>query len=247
MTDKSGLGDRMKRYEHVSRNVLTRRTPVILRVDGRAFHTFTKRVGFEVPFDEMLSSIMVDTAVNLMHEIQGAKLAYGQSDEISVLITDYDTLQTDAWFGNVIQKMVSIAASVATVRFNASLQYWKPALAFPAQFDARVFSIPKEEVANYFIWRQQDASRNSVSMVAQSHFSHKKLQGKNVSQMQDMLMAEHGVNWNDTPTHFKRGFCIRGNDGIVVDREVPIFTEDREYIERLVYLDEPLCREGSSR
>jgi len=238
MTDKSGLGDRMKRYEHVSRNVLTRRTPVILRVDGRAFHTFTRT--FSRPFDQMMHNAMVVTADALVREIQGAKLAYGQSDEISVLITDYDTLQTDAWFGNVIQKMVSIAASVSTIAFNQSIggypEYNRERKM--AQFDARVFSIPKEEVANYFIWRQQDASRNSVSMVAQSHFSHKKLQGKNVRQMQDMLMAEHGINWNDTPTHFKRGFCIRGNDGIVVDREVPIFTEDRGYVERLVYLDD---------
>ena len=231
----------MKGYENVSRNVLTRRTPVILRVDGRAFHTFTR--GFATPFDQMMHNAMVATATALVQEIQGAKVAYGQSDEISVLLTDYDTLQTDAWFGYNIQKMVSIAASVATIAFNESIGGYPEYGTYrkPAQFDARVFSLPKEEVVNYFVWRQQDATRNSIQMVARTHFSHKQCHKKNVSDLQDMLM-EKGINWNNTPTHFKRGFCVKGTDGIVWDREIPIFTQDREYLERFVHPDLPILR-----
>ena len=225
----------MKGYENVQRNVLTRRTPVILRVDGRAFHTFTR--GFATPFDQMLHNTMVATASTLVGEIQGAKVAYSQSDEISILITDYDTLTTDAWFGYNIQKMVSIAASVATIAFNQSLNgypaYDPLSKRAMAQFDARVFNLPKEEVVNYFVWRQQDASRNSIQMLARSQFSHKQCHQKNVSQLQDMLM-EKGINWNNTPTHFKRGFCF-SKDG--VDREIPVFTQDREYLEKFVHPD----------
>jgi tRNA(His) 5'-end guanylyltransferase len=228
--DKSSLGDRMKGYEDVARTSLIRRMPVILRVDGRAFHTFTR--GFVTPFDQALHNAMAATANALVAEIQGAKLAYGQSDEISVLITDYDTLTTDAWFSYGVQKMVSIAASVATVAFNDALAYKQ--LDKRAHFDARVFNLPREEVTNYFIWRQQDASRNSVQMLARSEFSHRECLNKNVSALQDMLMTRD-INWNDIPTHFKRGFCIRETD--TVDREIPIFTQDRDYVERLVHPD----------
>lgn len=233
----------MKGYEHVSRNVLTRRTPAILRVDGKAFHTFTR--GFDVPFDNTLHNAMVETAEFLVREIQGAKVAYTQSDEISVLITDYDTLTTDAWFGYGIQKMASVAASAATVAFNRAMLHHDLGLHGHrycsdrswAQFDARVFNVPKEEVVNYFVWRQQDATRNSIQMVARSEFSHRECHKKSTNDLQDMLMTERGVNWNDIPTHFKRGFCVIGTDGIVLDREIPIFTQDREYLERFVHPD----------
>ncbi|MCV0439861.1 MAG: tRNA(His) guanylyltransferase Thg1 family protein [Hydrogenophaga sp.] len=241
--DKSSLGDRMKGYEHAARAVLTRRTPVILRVDGRAFHTFTR--GFNEPFDAILHNAMVATANALVKEIQGAKVAYGQSDEISVLITDYDTLTTDAWFGYGIQKMVSIAASVATIVFNDAIgEYGQPHGSVrrkaAAQFDARVFNLPKEDVVNYFVWRQQDATRNSIQMVARCYFSHGQCHKKNTDELQEMLMSECRVNWNDTPTHFKRGFCVVGPD--TPDREIPIFTQDREYLERFVHPDLPILR-----
>jgi len=234
------IGDRMKGYENVTRNVLTRRMPVILRVDGRAFHTYTR--GMKRPFDMMLHNAMLETAHALVREIQGAKIAYGQSDEISVLITDYDTLTTDAWFGNNIQKMVSVAASLTTVAFNKAIggypNYEPPLFQTMAQFDARVFNLPREEVVNYFIWRQQDASRNSVQMLARHHFSHRECHRKSTNDLQEMLMDEHGVNWNDTPTHFKRGFCVYPDKaGNVPDREIPIFTQDREFIERFVHPD----------
>lgn len=234
--DKTSLGDRMKAYEQVPRLHLTRRSPVILRVDGRAFHTYTRSRGFARPFCNDLHGLMRQTAEDLVAGIQGAKVAYGQSDEISILVTDYDTLTTDAWFGYGVQKMVSIASSIATASFNRAVvarnwtmqedpKNW-------AMFDARAFTLPREEVTNYFIWRQQDASRNSVQMLARSEFSHKECHGKSCVELQDMLMLAHGINWNNTPTIFKRGFCV-SRDGY--DPEIPVFTQDREYLENFVH------------
>lgn len=217
---KDSLGDRMKaNYEVRTRTYLPRRTNAIIRLDGKAFHTFTK--GLDRPIDEGFTEDMNETAKYVCENIQGAKFGYVQSDEISVLITDYDDLQTDAWFDYNIQKMCSIAASLATAKFNqlrtirainnqesgTDMSKVTRALRL-AQFDARVFSIPElEEVVNYFVWRQQDATRNSISMAAQSMYSHKELHGKSSADMQDMMM-ERGTNWNDYPIGFRRGRAI---------------------------------------
>lgn len=102
-------------------------------------------------------------------------------------------------------------------------------------FDSRAFCIPKEDCANYFIWRGKDATRNSINSLAQAYFSQKVLQGLNVNQVQDKLVNEKGINWNDQSTEFKRGACcIKGENGWEVDEEIPIFTEDRNYIERFI-------------
>jgi len=217
---KDQLGDRMKDfYEDRTRYKLGRRTNTIIRIDGKAFHTYTK--GLNRPFDSGLMEDMNKTAEFLCQNIQGAKFAYVQSDEISILVTDYDDISTHAWFDGNIQKMSSIAASLATAEFNrlrlARKLYNDPTSVFPeiissyklAMFDARVFQIPyQEEVINYFIWRQQDATRNSISSVAQAHFSTKELHGKKTNQMQDMLMLEKGINWNDFMPREKRGSII---------------------------------------
>ena len=236
------LGDRMKAYENVSRIYLPRRLPVIIRVDGRAFHTFTR--GFQRPFDSVLAVSMWETAKALCKEISGAKLAYTQSDEISVLVTNNDTLTTEPWFANNLQKIVSLSASVATRAFDNAFQlkissyddsfkqfstYFR--VLHTATFDARAFILPPEEVCNYFIWRQQDAVRNSIQMAAQSVYSHKELQHKNQSDLQDMLM-EKGINWNDYEVWQKRGICVVKASEWTVDYDIPIFTQDRNYIER---------------
>jgi tRNA(His) 5'-end guanylyltransferase len=236
------LGDRMKEnYENITRNFIPRRTNTIIRVDGKAFHTFTR--GLKVPFDDRLIHCMQYTAFQLCKNLQGAKLAYAQSDEISIWLTDYDSLQTDAWFGGNIQKMCSIAASIATANFNDE---FKRVVGMDklALFDARVFTIPEvEEVVNYFVWRQQDFTRNSVQMVARSLYSHKECENKNNSDLQDMI-HEKGQNWNDYLILQKRGSCIKRinktlitDDGDTVvrkvwnlDEEIPIFTQDRDYI-----------------
>lgn len=234
----SDLGDRMKGYEGVSSHSLTRRVPVIIRVDGRAFHTFTKAYKFDRPFDLEMHQAMTLAAVALVKDIQGAKLAYIQSDEISVLITDYETVDTEPWFGYNVSKICSISASVATSAFTRLLVAFSKLKVTDGKwphFDARAFNVPQDDVVNYFIWRQMDATRNSIQMLGRHHFSHKELHKKNTSQIQDMLMLEKGVNWNDLPIWQKRGFCIiRDARGVLTDEEMPILTQDRSYIQNLV-------------
>lgn len=218
------LGGRMKEYEAVWNIKLPRRMPIIMRLDGRAFHTLTRHA--DKPFDETIIQIMNWTAASVCEEIQGACVAYVQSDEISILIQNQHTIDTDAWFDNKIQKMVSIAASRASITFSFALQR-------EAQFDARVFVLPEHEVINYFIWRQQDWTRNSIQMLAQSMFSHKELHCKDQKDMQEMCFSK-GVNWNDLATHLKRGRCIcrSFSKDWVVEDEIPIFTQQRDYFDK---------------
>jgi tRNA(His) 5'-end guanylyltransferase len=223
----------MKAYESVSDFSLMKRMPMIIRVDGKAFHTLTRN--FEKPWDSKFISTMTTTTLYLMNEIQGAKLAYCQSDEISILVTDYDTLTTESWFGKRKSKMESISAAYTSVFFNAfsPIDYPKTVV-----FDSRAIIYPKEEVINYFIWRQQDATRNSIQSAAQANFSHNEIQNLNTSQLQEKLFSEKGINWNDYPTINKRGFCVTkvtGSDRTwSLDNEIPIFTQDRNYIDRFV-------------
>lgn len=261
--DKTTLGDRMKNnYENISRYYLTRRMPVIIRIDGKSFHTFTR--GFKKPFDDILVKTMQETMKYLCENIQGCVLGYTQSDEISLVLVDYAELTTDAWFGNNLQKMCSVSASMATMAFNKFFYGNMPAdeensgtyhkaLKKGAMFDSRVFTIPKEEVCNALIWRQQDATRNSIQSVGQANFSQKELHGKSCNNIQDMLMIQKGINWNDYATTLKRGSCcIKVDDGLteydeagnicgytqrskwIIDNEIPIFSQDRNYIEKLI-------------
>lgn len=233
MSRPCDLGERMKRYEGVSSTALMRRTPVILRIDGKAFHTFTR--GLDKPYDQPLQLAMALTTRHLVANIQGAVFGYTQSDEISILLQDWKTLETDCWFGYNVQKMVSIASSMATAQFN--LLYDHPVRSKDvALFDARAFNLPFAEVANYFVWRQQDAVRNSINSLGQAHFSHKELHGLNTSKVQDKLMLEKGINWNDVPTKFKRGTAVITRPGFKpdVDEEMPVITQDRAYVERYI-------------
>ena len=255
---KDNLGDRMKCYENVTRNYLVRRTPVIIRLDGKAFHSFTG--GFEKPFDSVLMKSMQDTMRFLCKNIQGCMMGYCQSDEISLLLVDYQTIDTSAWFDNNILKLVSVSSSMATMIFNKVFMENNISSFFKkeddkrykeiyknhlgkvgiAMFDSRAFNIPKGEVCNYFIWRQNDATRNSIQMVGQSKFSHKELQCKNCNQIQEMLFQKYGINWGeDYSTPEKRGSCCLKKDGKwIIDKDIPIFTQDRDYIDRFVFLEE---------
>jgi tRNA(His) 5'-end guanylyltransferase len=257
---KDELGERIKTfYEDRFRYKLPRRAYTIIRVDGKAFHTYTK--GLNRPFDEGLIGDMNLTAAFLCKNIMGAKLAYVQSDEISILITDFDTLDTQSWFDYNVQKMVSIAASLATSEFNRlrverqfsvylidedgrshkSLNLEEMRSIKMAQFDARVFQIPSRiEVENYLIWRQQDAVRNSISSVAQSLYSHKELNSKKTNEMQEMIFQK-GINWNDYNFRKKRGAVIgkvevEVDGGAIRNRwevvDTPIFTQDREFFSK---------------
>lgn len=233
--DNSDLAKRMKEYESVSKTKLIRRMPVIIRIDGRAFHTFTK--GFKRPFDEVLIKSMQDTMKYLCKNIQNCVLGYHQSDEITLLLVDYKELNTSPWFDNEVQKICSITASMATMAFNKFFQrnveenileykcsltpqcvemqkktekyhrILRKAVSKGAMFDTRCFNIPKDDVTNNFYWRQLDATRNSIQMVGQANFSHKELQNKNCNEIQDMLFTQKGINWNDFATPLKRGSC----------------------------------------
>lgn len=265
MPVRDDLGMRMKTfYEQIPKMKLMRRCPVMIRIDGKAFHTFTRR--FQKPFDEVLIKSMQETTKYLCENIQGCVLGYTQSDEISLVLVDYQKLETSAWFDYEIQKMVSVSASMATMAFQKFfaknvkqfekeypektelLNVYQTAMEKGAMFDSRVFNIPKEEVTNCIYWRQLDATRNSIQMVGQANFSHSQLHGKTCNNIQDMLMLEKNINWNDFPVHQKRGTCVikkkpegteTEHSNWVIDTEIPIFKgEGREYIEVLIMVGE---------
>ena len=198
------LADRRKRYEHTYRQYLPRRTYTLLRLDGRAFHSYTRRMN--KPFDDLLVHAMNDTARGLCREITGTQFAYVQSDEISLLVTDFQNHETEPWMGGNVAKVLSLSAATATAEFNGSFdsEYWGYAL-----FDSRVWTMSDPvEVMNYFIWRQRDCVKNSITMVAQAHFSHKELEGLNSDQRQELLFLKHGVNWNDIDPALKQGRIV---------------------------------------
>jgi len=227
ISDGLSIGDRMKNYERCSEFLLPKRIPVILRIDGRAFHTITrKRFGknWSMEFVEQ----MIEVAKIVQKDIQGCDLCYSQSDEVSFLITDYKTIRTSAWFDYDIRKLISISASLASSVFSRI--YGKNVC-----FDSRAFSLPQDEICNYFIWRQIDATRNAIQMAGREYFSHKSLHKISCSQIQEKLFQEKGINFNDYPIVRKRGFCIVNGE---TDFEIPIFTQDRNYIEKFVYIRE---------
>ena len=232
------LGNRMKMYETQTKNLLLNRTPVIIRLDGKAFHTYTR--GLEKPFDEEFVKIMQETMLYLCKNIQNCVFGYTQSDEITLVLVDYEKINTDTWFGNEVQKIVSISASMATLKFNElAYDVWEDKR-FKAMFDSRAFNVPKEEVCNNILWRQQDATRNSINSLAQSLYSFKELQGIKCKDLQNKMLIEKDVNWNDLPTYLKRGSaCKKDEDNKwYVDLNMPILTQDRDYIDSLIFVED---------
>lgn len=301
MPVRDDLGTRMKTfYENIPKTRLMRRVPVAIRLDGKAFHTFTR--GFQKPFDFVLMDAMQQTMKYLCENIQGCVFGYNQSDEITLILVDYQKFTSSAWFDYEVQKICSISASMATMAFNKFFaqevdkwsvetfgfewyeggtndpevvnspkyklfEIYSKAIDKGAMFDARCFNIPKEEVTNLIYWRQLDATRNSIQMVGQAHFSHNELQDKTCNMIQDMLMTKYGINWNDFTIPCKRGTaCIKvatkvtenikrepqpfGEDRVtttiieerpiwVIDKNMPILKgEDRKYVDDLIYIGE---------
>lgn len=258
------LGTRMKtNYENIPKTKLVRRMPVIIRIDGKAFHTYTR--GFNKPFDDVLIKSMQDTTAYLCASIQGCVLGYCQSDEISLLLIDYKRLTSSAWFDYEVQKLCSISAAMATLAFNrffeqnvidyakmnpeaSQLTKYNAAMARGAMFDSRCFNIPKEEVNNYFIWRQLDAMRNSIQMVGQANFSHKELMGKSCNEIQNMLMTQKNINWNNFAPQHKRGSVIIrtamedmgviGRPKWVAAAYTPDFKKDHNFVDDLLEPEE---------
>ena len=269
MAIHDSLGDRMKEYESRNQYYLQKRTPVAIRVDMRAGHTFTR--GFARPFDEVFGNTMVRAMEYCAKNIGNCVFAYCQSDEITFILVDYAKLETDAWFDYRTDKLCSISASMATMAFNKffaeEVRDWRDKT-FPidclsqrtgelssesiklsevyalaehkgALFDARCFNIPKEEACNLVYWRQLDATRNSIQMVGQANFSHKELQGCSCSVIQDMLHEQKGINWNDFPTRWKRGTAWTRAGG--VNFEMPILKGDgRKYVDDVIYIEEEM-------
>jgi len=276
-----GLGDRIKKYEKAFNPAFPIRLPLILRLDGKSFHTMVKKWKCLKPFDEDLIEAMFFTAKTLCENIAGAQVAYVQSDEITILVRDDMDVHSQPWYDKKINKIMSVAAAKASNAFN-----WKHLtcggheyeenfgdivnmtdpfdLNLMAEFDCRGFIVPEQEINNVFLWRMQDCTRNSVQMLARAHFSHKQLHKKNNNEIQDMLMSlDPPINWNDLPTHLKRGACIikkavvkkitrRDEKGKVipgefseinrpawvVDKEIPIFSQDKNYINQFAYIVE---------
>ena len=247
---KDSLGDSMKKhYEDAYRFHLTGRLPIILRIDGCHFHSYTK--GCEKPFDKNLTHVMNETAKAICNAVQGAKIAYVQSDEISILLNSYESLNSESWFSNNLQKMVSVSAGIASATFTSLSDqiFGKTKI---ATFDSRAFILPKEEVNNYFIWRQQDCSRNSIQMLARSIFSQNECFKKNSAQLRQMCV-ESNRPWEDMPTSQRLGRCIFKNQRSEVfvnkktntsapvtrsfwdvDLEIPNFHESPDYIQKLI-------------
>lgn len=245
------LGDRMKNYEQCYNIKLPENTNIIIRLDGKAFHSFTKKM--ERPFDDQFKEVMQLTTEALCKEIQGVSFAYTQSDEINLLLTDAFDPSTQPWFNNELQKMVSVSASACTSNF-IEYNYEIFHKFRQAQFDSRVFFLPDFEITNYFIWRQNDATRNSLQMLTRTHFSAKECYKKNAEKMHNMLHSK-GVNWNNYPIHHRRGAAFykitnrKPLSGVVKksagkdfversvwyrDLEMPILTQDREYVEKWI-------------
>ena len=272
MNKRDNLGDRIKEfYENRAKTKLIRRMPVMIRLDGRAFHTYTR--GFVKPFDKRLNEAMQETTLELCKNIQGCVFGYTQSDEITLILVDYNDIDVSAWYDYETQKICSVAASMATLYFNRifhnkvrefSNEHYKAmtdpktygeelsksindlfkaynkSIELGAMFDARCFNVPINDVCNAVLFRQQDASRNSINSLGQVWFKPKELEGKNTSQVQDMLMEKYGINWNNLSTVEKRGTAVikDENDKWFIDYEMPILKgEGRVYVESRVIFE----------
>lgn len=251
---------RMRGYESVTNTYLVNRMPVIIRVDGRSFHTFTK--GFHKPFDQAMIFSMEETMKALCENIQGCVLGYTESDEITLVVIDYDTLETQPFFSNRVQKICSVVASMATLYFNRAFnefviglentkdddygyleKVYRKAMDSGATFDCRCFNLPKEEVTNCLFWRQMDCMRNSINSLARVYYSNKELYKLSAMEVKEKLKLEKGIDWDKYPTVFKRGSCCikceseYGSEWII-DLDIPVFKGDgRRYVDKRILIN----------
>jgi tRNA(His) 5'-end guanylyltransferase len=226
---KDDLGRRIKHdYEDAFRLTLPRRTYSIVRIDGRGFHQFTR--GLERPYSRTLADALDQAALHLCQEMIGCRFAYGQSDEYSFLLTDFEAEDSVLWFDGNLQKIVSVSASL----FGAVFAKHFPSERIAA-FDSRAMVIAqREEVARYFVWRQLDASANSLNMLASAHYTHEELAGCSVEDKHELLHKK-GVNWAKQPADFKRGRMVhRANGKWEIDREIPVFQRAPDYLRNLI-------------
>lgn len=249
----SELEKRMRTYEDVTKSTLVRHMPVIIHLDGQSFSKFTK--GFQSPFDELLRDTMNQTMLYLCKNIQGCKFGYTQSDEISLLLTDYDNLDTSAWFDDEILKMASVSASMCTMKFNqlfvhsiVDMFHGIPTTKYEralekaayagATFDSRVFNVPKGDVTNYFYWQQTDYIHNAIQMTGIHFFGRKNMSKVTTQQIIDRLDKEMWITYDKYyPAAYRRGVCAKRSDKSTweLDMNIPDFTRDnRSYIEEVI-------------
>lgn len=235
----SDIDIRMKAYEHCYRLFIPKKMYVIIRLDGKAFHSFTK--GLDRPFDKGLMDDMDATTKYLCENIPNCKVGYVQSDEISLVLCDDASHETEPWFGNNLQKICSVSSSMCTAKFNqvramrwmrgsGTEDIWDTRYEDEcklAHFDSRVFILPNaSEVLNYLKYRSDDATRNSISSVAQSLYSDRELHGIKSNQQQEMIFQK-GINWNDYSYREKRGGTFAK-----VEKEEKFFEEIEESIRK---------------
>lgn len=258
--DKDSLGNRQKAYEAVYKQTLVQKTPIVIRIDGKAFHSFTKKMA--KPFDDLIIDTMQKTMLELCKDLATCKFGYTQSDEITLVCICDDVIRTEGLFKYKAQKIISIVASKATKYFNkifyenvqklennpkeyknvVDINIYKNKL-FEAEFDCRVMNIPEWDVINNIIWRQQDATRNSIQMLGQAYFTQKELEKKNCSEIMDKLMNEKNINWNNLEIYKKRGSCCyrKENDKKrkkwIIDKNMQILTtpEAKEKFTKILY------------
>lgn len=253
---KDLMGNRFKNYEACSSIHLIPGTPKVIRLDGKAFHTFTRDC--EQPYDWDIMYSMSKGATAVMKEIGGsARFAYIQSDECSIVINDKPKIESSPWFDNNLVKMASVASSIMSVNFSyafhiakqknvlgdATIQGFKP-----AYFDARIFAVPTiDEMHNAILWRQFDAIKNFKSQYARHYFSQKQVDGKNGNQKVEMMRTLHNFDWETAHTWTKRGIVVRrGSMGkFEIDSEIPEFKTDRDYLKNMyVVPEEPLIEQA---
>lgn len=219
------LGDRIKRYEAAANYKLTPKSSLIIRVDGKAFHTWTKP--FDRPFDHRIIEAMIAAAERTASEMTGFKLAYIQSDEATFLLRDTDSYGTQGWFDYELNKLVSVSASMFTAYFNDKLEH---PLGKPAMFDSRAFIVPEEDAPNVFVWRQQDWARNSLMMYAREYFSHRALLGKSTADVHEML-HEQGLNWAELSDVLKNGTFIYRKGALELSHDVRDYNGIKRYLD----------------
>lgn len=201
------MGDWCKWLErNFSPDVMIPTLPVIIRLDGNNFSKWT--IGLDKPFDEKLNQLMKETVQHLVQETN-AIVGYTQSDEITLIIYSSDR-KTAIYNDGKKQKILSKLTAKCVNFFNERRKELLPNHKKTAVFDCRIYQTPTlHDACVQLLWRENDATKNSISMLAQSHFSHDSLENMNGSQMQDRLMLEKGVNWNDLPAKYKRGTYVK--------------------------------------
>lgn len=247
------LGDRQKEYEKNSDYVLTRRLPIIIRVDGRSFSRLTRKL--TKPYSVDIGNIMSETMMYCIMEMQGAVFGYQQHDEINFILRNDQSFDSDPWYQNRIQKITSVASSLATLSFNRGLSRLDPPLDIigDAIFDARVFALPTiSEVVNYLVWRQQDCIRDAVSAAAQEELSlkfgkrtaMKLLQKRTVAEKKELLLSQANIDFDEIySSSFKYGVAAYKVPTIIPSKEgmtarnkwtlndtVPLFVEEKDFI-----------------